>query len=72
MTLNLEKKKFLIYEVKQCYHYLNKYLVTVSRFRSYTIVSEVYSEPCQTPKIELFAKIVKHLPIFAKSSILDA
>ena len=72
MKLNLEKKQFLIYEVKQFYHYLNKYLVTVSRFRSYTIVSEVYSEPCQTPKIELFAKIVKHLPIFAKSSILDA
>ena len=36
--------------------------------------SEAYSEPCQTPKIELFVKIVsgwKLLTIFAKSFILD-
>ena len=35
---------------------------------------EAYSEPCQTPKIELFVKIVsgwKLLTIFAKSFILD-
>ena len=35
---------------------------------------EAYSEPCQTSKIELFAKIVnewKLLTIFKKSSILD-
>ena len=33
----------------------------------------MYSEPCQTSKMELFAKIVKrHLAtIFAKSSVLD-
>ena len=34
----------------------------------------MYSEPCQTPKIELFVKIVsgwKLLTIFAKSFILD-
>ena len=35
---------------------------------------EAYSEPCQTSKIELFAKIVngfQPLTIFAKSSVLD-
>ena len=30
----------------------------------------VFSEPCQTPKMELFAKIVK-VAFFAKNSILD-
>ena len=36
------------------------------------VYSEAYSEPCQTPKIEVFAKIVSFLflTIFAKSSIL--
>ena len=37
--------------------------------------TEVYSEPCQTSEMELFAKISNScllLPIFAKSSILDA
>ena len=36
---------------------------------------EAYSEPCQTSKIEVFAKTVNRLSfltIFAKSSILDA
>ena len=35
---------------------------------------EAYSEPCQTSKMELFAKIVNgfsYLNIFAKSSISD-
>ena len=38
-------------------------------------VPKAYSEPCQTCKMECFAKIVKglkQLPIFAKHSILDA
>ena len=31
----------------------------------------VYSEPCQTTEMELFANIVNDLTIFTKSSILD-
>ena len=40
-----------------------------------TLTPEAYSDPCQTSKIERFAKIVndwKPLTIFAKHSILDA
>ena len=40
----------------------------------YTPEPEAYTEPCQTSRIELFAKRVnglKPLTIFAKSSILD-
>ena len=38
------------------------------------IFAEVYSEPCQTSKMETFVKIVnslKPLIIFAKTSIFD-
>ena len=37
-------------------------------------MSEAYSEPCQTSKMELFATIVKSfqpISIFSKNSILD-
>ena len=39
-----------------------------------TIISQTHSEPCETSKMELFAKLVNHfqsLNIFPKSSILD-
>ena len=36
-------------------------------------ITDAYSEPCQSSKMELFAKIVNGLTVnyFAKSSILD-
>ena len=45
-----------------------------SSFLDFGSNSEVYSEPCQTSKMESFAKILsnyKLLSIFAKYSILD-
>ena len=39
------------------------------------LCSKMYSDPCQTDKKEIFAKLVKNLQpsnIFGKNSILDA
>ena len=56
-------------------HSLNPDLMRFTNFMQYIVHHyEMYSEPCQRPKIELFAEIVngfKPPTIFAKSSILD-
>ena len=63
---------------RRCFPMIFKQLWTLTHcwtpFKNWTLNSEAYSEPCQTSKVEIFAKIVNgfcQLTIFSKRSILD-
>ena len=50
----------------------NNTLLVITKFINKLLSSlEAYAEPCQTPKMERFPKVVNGLTVFAKRSIFD-